>query len=151
MEETVQGRTEEEQRGLRRAMKQLGGVFDPIIPGIITAGLCAGFASLLAQLVPDYGDSRVWSGIYQLLNLVNVSFMTYMTAWIGYSAAGRFGATPILGGMLGQLPLKDAVRAGVCIHADAGDRCAAELGEYAMTPSDMIAAIPAVTKTMTGR
>lgn len=57
----------------------------------------------------------------------------------------------ILGGMLGQLPLKDAVRAGVCIHADAGDRCAAELGEYAMTPSDMIAAIPAVTKTMTGR
>ena len=57
----------------------------------------------------------------------------------------------ILGGMLGQLPLKDAVCAGVCIHADAGDRCAAELGEYAMTPSDMIAAIPAVTKTMTGR
>ena len=76
MEETVQGRTEEEQRGLRRAMKQLGGVFDPIIPGIITAGLCAGFASLLAQLVPDYGDRRLWSGIYQLLNLVNVSFMT---------------------------------------------------------------------------
>ena len=109
MEETVQGRTEEEQRGLRRAMKQLGGVFDPIIPGIITAGLCAGFASLLAQLVPDYGDSRVWSGIYQLLNLVNVSFMTYMTAWIGYSAAGRFGATPILGGMLGMITGLDGV------------------------------------------
>ena len=90
-------------------MKQLGGVFDPIIPGIITAGLCAGFASLLAQLVPYYGDSRVWSGIYQLLNLVNVSFMTYMTAWIGYSAAGRFGATPILGGMLGMITGLDGV------------------------------------------
>ena len=57
----------------------------------------------------------------------------------------------ILGGMLGQLPLKDAVRAGLCIHGDAGDRCAEMLGEYSMTPSDMIAAIPAVTKAMAER
>lgn len=57
----------------------------------------------------------------------------------------------VLGGLLGQLTVAEAVRAGVCIHAAAGDRCAAELGEYAMTPSDMIAAIPAVTKSMIGR
>lgn len=57
----------------------------------------------------------------------------------------------VLGAMLGQLPLKEAVLAGVCIHAAAGDLCAEELGEYGMTPVDMIGRLPAVTKTMTGR
>lgn len=57
----------------------------------------------------------------------------------------------ILGAMLGQLPLKEAVLTGVCIHAAAGDLCAKELGEYGMTPVDMVGRIPAVTKSMTGR
>ena len=57
----------------------------------------------------------------------------------------------ILGGLLGQLPLREAVLTGVCVHAAAGDLCAKELGEYGMTPLDMIGAIPAVTKLMTGR
>ena len=88
---------------LKSALKMVGDIFVPLIPGIITAGLCAGFAALIAQAVPDYGESRVWSLIYQFLSLVNVSFMTYMTAWAGYRAAERFGATPILGGMLGMI------------------------------------------------
>lgn len=57
----------------------------------------------------------------------------------------------ILGAMLGQLPLKEAVLTGACVHAAAGDLCAEELGEYGMTPVDMIRALPAVTKSMTGR
>lgn len=57
----------------------------------------------------------------------------------------------VLGAMLGQLPRKEAVLTGACIHAVAGDLCAKELGEYGMTPMDMIGALPAVTKSMTGR
>ena len=57
----------------------------------------------------------------------------------------------VLGAMLGQLPLKEAVLTGTCVHAAAGDLCAKELGEYGMTPTDMIRALPAVTKSMTGR
>lgn len=57
----------------------------------------------------------------------------------------------VLGAMLGQLPLKEAVLTGVCIHAAAGDLCAEELGEYGMTPVDMIGRLPEVTKSMTGR
>ena len=34
----------------------------------------------------------------------------------------------------------------VFFHGQAGDRCAGELGEYGMTPSDMLAAIPNVLK-----
>jgi len=34
----------------------------------------------------------------------------------------------------------------VYYHGQAGDRCAGELGEYGMTPTDMIAKVPAVLK-----
>lgn len=57
----------------------------------------------------------------------------------------------IIGGLLGQLPAELAVLYGVCIHGAAGDLCAAQLGEYSMCPSDMIAALPAVMKPMIGR
>lgn len=84
-------------------LKIIGDIFVPLIPGIIVAGLCAGFASLIAQLIPDYQNSNVWYLIHTLLTIINVSFMTYITAWAGYRAAERFGATPILGGMLGMI------------------------------------------------
>ena len=35
--------------------------------------------------------------------------MTYLTAWAGYRAAERFGATPILGGMLGMITCLDGI------------------------------------------
>lgn len=88
---------------LKGLLKTFGKVFIPLIPGVIAAGLCAGFAALLAQLVPDYEASPIWSTVYQLLSLINISFMTYLTAWSGYRAAEEFGATPILGGMLGMI------------------------------------------------
>ena len=55
----------------------------------------------------------------------------------------------IIGGLLGQLPMEQAVLYGVCIHGAAGDLCAEELGEYSMLPSDMIEALPSVMKKMT--
>ena len=88
---------------LQARFKVIGEIFAPAIPGIIAAGLCAGFAALLAQIVPDYDQRPGWFVLYQILNLINVSFMTYMTAWIGYSACRRFGGTAILGGMLGMI------------------------------------------------
>ena len=94
---------------IKSGLKLLGDIFVPLIPGIITAGLCAGFAGLIAQVVPDYDSIKIWSIIYNLLTLVNVSFMTYLTAWAGYRAAERFGATPILGGMLGMITSLDGI------------------------------------------
>ena len=57
----------------------------------------------------------------------------------------------IIGGLMGQLPVEQAVTAAVCIHGAAGDLCAEQMGEYAMTPSDMIAVLPQITKSMIGR
>lgn len=54
----------------------------------------------------------------------------------------------ILGAMLCQLPLKRAVVTACAIHAAAGDMCAERLGEYAMLPSDMIAALPDILRSI---
>lgn len=69
----------------------------------MTAGLCAGVAILLTQIFPDYNENPPVHLAYQILNLIKVSFMTYITAWAGYRAAERFGGTPILGGMIGMI------------------------------------------------
>ena len=90
-------------------LKIIGDIFIPLIPGVMTAGLCAGFASMLTQLCPGYADSRPLSILYNFLTLISASFMTYMTAWAGYRAAERFGATPILGGMLGMITSLDGI------------------------------------------
>jgi NAD(P)H-hydrate epimerase len=54
--------------------------------------------------------------------------------------------TGILAAMLGQLPLERAVLTGCALHAGAGDACAREKGEYGMTPTDMIEALPYIMK-----
>ena len=107
-EQTVKGQKDNR---VKTALKTLGDIFVPLIPGIITAGLCAGFAALIGQLVPDYEHIKAWNIIYNLLTLVSTAFMAYLTAWAGYRAAERFGATPILGGMLGMITSLDGIDA----------------------------------------
>ena len=80
-----------------------GQIFDPVIPGIVTAGICSGFAALIAQFVPNYTDRPVIAALYCLLSLVSTSFMSFMSAWVGYSACKQLGGTAILGGMLGMI------------------------------------------------
>lgn len=94
---------------IRASLRIIGDIFIPLLPGIISAGLCAGFASIISQAVPDYSDNNIWAFLYQILSLIHSSMMTYLTAWAGYRAAERFGATPILGGMLGMITSLDGI------------------------------------------
>lgn len=102
-------RSGQKESKLKAGLKVIGDIFVPLIPGVIAAGLCAGFASLISQLIPNYSNIPVWNTVYTLLSLINTSFMTYITAWAGYRAAERFGATPILGGMLGLITSLDGI------------------------------------------
>ena len=88
---------------IQKALRIVGDIFVPMLPGIICAGLCGGFASLLAQVMPNYAENSLWAFLYQILTLINTAMMTYLTAWAGYRATERFGGTPILGGMLGMI------------------------------------------------
>jgi NAD(P)H-hydrate epimerase len=52
----------------------------------------------------------------------------------------------VIGAMLCQLPEKDAVVTAAWLHASAGDIAREKYGEYSMTPSDLIDALPAATQ-----
>ena len=94
---------------IRKPLKIIGEIFMPLLPGIISASLCGGFASLISQTVPGYADNKTWAFLYQVLSLINSSMMTFLTAWAGYRASERFGGTPILGGMLGMITSLDGI------------------------------------------
>ena len=96
-------KSQQKKYALLDMLKTFGEIFVPLIPGVVLAGLCAGMATLLAQTIPGCTEHPVWGVVYQLLMLINISFMGYLSAWAGYKAAERFGATPVLGGMLGMI------------------------------------------------
>lgn len=63
------------------------------------------------------------------------------------------GSGDVLGGiilsLMGQgLTARAAVPMAVCLHGMAGDLCAEELGEYGMTPADMIERLPRALKSL---
>lgn len=99
----------QKQNPVKTVLKAFGDIFVPLIPGVVAAGLCAGICSLIGQVMPNYADSAVMSLIYNLLSLINAAFLSYLTAWAGYRAAEKFGATPILGGMLGMITSLDGI------------------------------------------
>lgn len=94
---------------VRDLLKIFGEIFVPLIPGVIAAGLCAGIATLIKQLVPGFADNTFLNVVVNLLGLINSAFLAYLTAWAGYRAAERFGGTPILGGMLGMITGLDGI------------------------------------------
>lgn len=88
---------------VKNFLKTLGEIFVPLIPAVIAAGLCAGFASLIVSINPQYEDDFALSLTYAFLNLIKVAFLSYIGAWVGYKATEKFGGTPILGGILGLI------------------------------------------------
>jgi NAD(P)H-hydrate epimerase len=57
--------------------------------------------------------------------------------------------TGVVAALTAQLPLDSAVQTAAYLHGLAGDIAAAELGEYSMTPSDIIAKLPEAFKQIT--
>lgn len=57
--------------------------------------------------------------------------------------------TGVTGALLGQTDAEKAAVTACAVHAFAGDACAARLGEYGMTPSDIIEELPHIFKKIT--
>lgn len=93
----------QKQGKVKTALKAVGDIFVPLIPGVIAAGLCSGIATLITQVAPGYAEIKWLYILHQILTMINTAFMGSITAWAGYRAAEKFGATPILGGMLGAI------------------------------------------------
>ncbi len=78
--------------------------------------------------------------------------MAYINTTGGPGMA-KGGSGDVLGGiilsLMGQgLTARAAVPMAVCLHGMAGDLCAEELGEYGMTPADMIERLPRALKSL---
>ena len=92
----------QKQGKIKAALKAVGDIFVPLIPGVIAAGICSGIATLIGN-IEGYAEISWLYIVHQFLTMINTAFMGSITAWAGYRAAEKFGATPILGGMLGAI------------------------------------------------
>lgn len=68
----------------------------------------------------------------------------------GNPGMAKGGSGDVLAGIISalvcQMPVREAVISAVYLHGRAGDICARKLGEYSMTPTDVISALPEAFK-----
>ena len=106
------------------------------------------------------GAARGFAGQHSC-TLVLKGFRTVMSAGggcavnpTGNPGMAKGGSGDALAGLMGALlaqKISDAPAAAVWLHGRAGDLAAEELGEYGMTPSDLIQRIPCAMKEPVGQ
>lgn len=110
-------------------------------------GLSAGREAAAAAFSEKYGVYLVLKGHRTVVAAPDERLAVNGT---GNSGMAKGGSGDVLAGMfaalLCQMPARDAVQTAVWLHGRAGDLCAGRMGEYAMNPTDVIAALPEVTK-----
>ncbi len=102
-DKVVKNTSKQNYNSFKSVFKTIGEIFVPLLPAAITAGLCAGLNEIIALVCPNYANHQFLYTIWNILSLISTAFFSYMMGWVGYRAAERFGATPILGGILGML------------------------------------------------
>lgn len=92
---------------LKAGLETIAGIFIPLIPAIIAAGIFNGFASLISTLQGNGNlpTSNTWNFIQLIFSLAGASFLGYFAIYTGVNAAKRFGATEALGGMIGAMTI----------------------------------------------
>lgn len=119
---------------------------------------------VLADLVSTARDFAAAHGVTVVLKdahtvVASPEGETYICA-AGNAGMAKGGSGDVLAGLVGSLMTQNrraleegrvtaaaVAAAAVYLHASAGDEAARVRGEYAMLPSDLIAALPSVTKT----
>jgi len=85
-------------------LKKIANIFSPLIPALIAAGLLGGIANVIQNYYTAHHIVELPS-YYYILRLINNAFMGYLLIFIGVNAAKEFGATPVLGGIIGGIGL----------------------------------------------
>lgn len=97
----------------QKIVRTLSDVLVPLIPALVTTGLLMGLRGLLIELGMEMTPE--WTTFFQMLTDTAFAFLPVL---ITYSAAVKFGATPVLGIVVGlmlvapQLPNAYAVAGG---------------------------------------
>lgn len=94
---------------VQQFIKTLSDIFIPLLPALVTAGLLLGINNLLTG--PDIffaGQALVevypqWADFAAIVSIIAVTAFTFLPALVGWSAATRFGGSPLLGVVLGLI------------------------------------------------
>ncbi|MFB1050339.1 PTS transporter subunit EIIC [Paraliobacillus sp. JSM ZJ581] len=91
---------------LKAALETISGIFIPMIPAIIAAGIFNGFSGLIGTLQGEGTlTGEFWEATRLLFSLIGTGFLGYFAIFTGINAAKRFGATEALGGMVGAISI----------------------------------------------
>lgn len=92
---------------LKAGLETIAGIFIPLIPAIIAAGIFNGFASLIGTMQGQevLASQGFWEFTRLIFSLIGASFLGYFAIFTGVNAAKRFGATEALGGMVGAMTI----------------------------------------------
>jgi sucrose PTS system EIIBCA or EIIBC component len=98
---------------LKVVLETIAGIFIPLIPAIIAAGIFNGFANLLSTLMNNGNlvANNFWTTTQLLFALIGAAFLSYFAIYTGINAAKRFGATEALGGMIGAITIGAQINA----------------------------------------
>ncbi|SDC35742.1 PTS system IIB component, Glc family /PTS system IIC component, Glc family [Pelagirhabdus alkalitolerans] len=91
---------------VKQTLETISGIFIPMIPAIIAAGIFNGFSSLIGTMQGEgIIDGQFWETVRLLFALIGTGFLGYFAIFTGINAAKRFGATEALGGMIGAISI----------------------------------------------
>lgn len=89
---------------LKAALETIAGIFIPLIPAIIAAGIFNGLGSLIATMLKQQAIAGPgWEFARLICQLLGSAFLGYFSIFTGVNAAKCFGATEALGGMVGAM------------------------------------------------
>ena len=84
---------------LKSLLKDISNIFVPMIPAFVGAGLVAGIASVLTNMITAGRlDGDTWNYYVMILNVLRNGMFTYLAIFTGVNAAQVFKANPTLGG-----------------------------------------------------
>lgn len=94
---------------LQKVLKTLADVFVPILPALVASGLLMGLNNVLTAkglFIADKTLVEVYPQFSDLANMINVfsnAAFVFLPILIGFYAAKIFGATPVLGAVVGAI------------------------------------------------
>lgn len=99
-------KAKQKQSPFKSLLKDISNIFVPMIPAFVGAGLVAGIASVLTNLITAGRlDGDTWNYYVMILNILKNGMFTYLAIFTGVNAAQVFKANPTLGGVIGSVIL----------------------------------------------
>lgn len=91
---------------MKDILKDISDIFVPMIPAFVGAGLLAGIAAIISNLLTAHTISgQIWVTITLVLNIIKSGLFTYLVVFTGVNAAQVFGANPTMGGIIGAVTM----------------------------------------------